>query len=78
MVRGFNQEQGVDFNETFAPTARFSSLMILFAIKVKRGWHLRGFDVVSAYPHSPIDEEIYVLPPDGYPCANPTHVLKLY
>lgn len=77
MVRGFNQEQGVDFNETFAPTARFSSLMILFAIKVKKGWHLRGFDVVSAYPHSPIDEEIYILPPDGYPCTNPGHVLKL-
>lgn len=78
VVRGFNQEQGVDFNETFAPTERFSSLMILFAIKVKRGWHLRGFDVVSAYPHSPIDEEIYVLPPDGYPCKEPNHVLRLY
>lgn len=78
VVRGFNQEAGVDFNETFAPTARFSSLMILVAIKVKRGWHLRGFDVVSAYPHSPIDEEIYVLPPDGYPCGNVNHVLKLY
>lgn len=77
VVRGFNQEQGVDFNETFAPTARFSSLMILFAIKVKRGWHLRGFDVVSAYPHSPIEEEIYVVPPEGYPCLVVDRVLRL-
>lgn len=45
VVQGFSQEQGVDFNETFAPTARFSSLMILFAIKVKNGWIMKGFDV---------------------------------
>lgn len=77
VVRGFNQEQGVDFNETFAPTARFSSLMILFAIKVKHGWYLKGFDIVSAYPHSPIDEEIYVIAPEGYPCKKISHVLKL-
>lgn len=67
-VQGFNQEQGVDFNESFAPTARFLSLIILFAIKIKRGWVLKGFDVVSAYPHSHVEEELYVMPPDGYPC----------
>lgn len=77
VVCGFSQEQGVDFNETFAPTARFSSLMILFAIKVKKGWIIKGFDVVSAYPHSPIEEEIYILPPDGYPCSDPSKVLLL-
>lgn len=77
VVRGFNQEQGVDFNKTFAPTARISSLMILSAIRMKRGWVLKGFDVVSAYPHSPIDKEIYILPPDGYPCSDPSKVLRL-
>lgn len=60
VVRGFSQEHGIDFNETFAPTARFSSLMILFAIKIKKNWIMKGFDVVSVYPHSPIDEEIYI------------------
>lgn len=75
-VQGFNQEQGVDFNESFAPTARFLSLIILFAIKIKRGWVLKGFDVVSAYPHSHIEEELYVMPPNGYPCSDLSKVLK--
>lgn len=77
VVCGFSQEHGVDSNETFAPTARFSSLMILFAIKIKNGWIMKGFDVVSAYPHSPIEEEIYILPPDGYPCSDSSKVLLL-
>lgn len=77
VVRGFDQREGIDFHETFAPTARFASLMIIFAIAVKKGWPLRGFDVVSAYPHSPIDEEIYIEPPDGFPCSTTGKVLLL-
>lgn len=56
--------------------ARFSSLMILFAIKMKKKWILKNFDVVLAYPHSPIDGEIYILPPDGYPFSIPLKVLS--
>lgn len=41
--------------------------MILFAIKVKRVWHLWSFDVVSAYLHSPIDEEIHANAACGLP-----------
>lgn len=77
MVRGFNQEQGADFNKIFAHTTQFSSLMILFAIKMKKNGALKGFDVVSAYPHSPIEEGMYILPPDGYPCWDSSKVLLL-
>lgn len=77
-VQGFNQEHGVGFNKTFAPMARFSSRMILFAIEVKKGWHLQSFDVVSAYPHSPIEKEISVMLPEGYPCLFASNVLRLY
>lgn len=58
-VRSFNQEQGFDLNKMFAPTARFTSLVILYALQVKTGWHLNGVDVVSAYLHSPIDKETF-------------------
>lgn len=40
--------------------------MIIFAVAVKERWHMRGFDVVLAYPHSHIDEEIYVEPAEGF------------
>lgn len=77
VVQGFDQREGIDFQETFAPTARFGSLMIMFAIAVKKKWIMQGFDVVSAYPHSPIDEEIYIEPPEGFPCKVQGHVLLL-
>lgn len=77
VVRGFDQREGIDFQETFAPPARFGSLMIMFAISAKRRWHMQGFDVVSAYPHSPIDEEIYIEAPEGYPCKVQGNVLLL-
>lgn len=77
VVRGFDQREGIDFQEAFAPTARFALLMIMFAVSVKKRWHMRGFDVVSAYPHSPIDEEIFVDPPQGFPCKTEGMVLKL-
>lgn len=77
VVRGFDQREGINLQDTFAPTACFSSPMIMFAIAVKKGWILRGFDVVLAYPHSPIDEDIYVMPPDGFPGKVPGTVLLL-
>lgn len=77
VVRGFSQREGIDSQETFTPTAQFSSLMIIFATLVKKQWYLRRFDVVSAYLHSPIDEKIYIKLPDGYPCTMPERVLML-
>lgn len=41
VVRGFNQREGIDFQEMLALTARFYSLMIIFAILVKKRWYLR-------------------------------------
>lgn len=77
VVRGFSQKEGIDFRETFAPTARFTSLMILFSVAVKKKWHIRGFDIVAAYPHSPIDEVVYIKPAEGYPLKDKSKVLKL-
>lgn len=77
VVRGFSQQEGVDFTETFAPTAKFTSFMILFTIAVRYGWSVKGFDVVAAYPHSPLDEKIYIQPPEGFKTSHPGHVLEL-
>lgn len=77
VVRGFTQKEGIDFKETFAPTARFTSLMIMIPIAAKFGWIIRGFDIVAAYPHSPIDEDFYVKPAEGFPLKDGRKVLHL-
>jgi hypothetical protein len=63
VVQGFTQQLGVDFFETFAPTASLSLLRTLFALVELNQWEVNSFDVSTAYLHSPVDEEIYVRPP---------------
>jgi hypothetical protein len=60
VVQGFTQQLGVDYFETFAPTAWLLSLWTLFALAEINKWEINCFDVSTAYLHSPIDEEIYV------------------
>ncbi|CAI7813805.1 unnamed protein product [Closterium sp. NIES-54] len=65
VVRGFDQEHGRDFTETFAPVSRHTSLRILLAIaamKEKKVWQI---DVANAFLYAPVDAEIFVELPHG-------------
>ena len=66
VAQGFTQLYGVDFNETFAPVARLSSLRTVIAIAASEDWELHQMDVKSAYLNSPIDTAIYMRLPPGY------------
>ncbi|MBW0533606.1 hypothetical protein O181_073321 [Austropuccinia psidii MF-1] len=73
---GFRQIEGINFEETFAPTPTFTSLGLLFSLAVDKGWRVRTFDVKVAFLNSPIDKPVYVWPPQGM--IFPAHyVLKL-
>jgi hypothetical protein len=60
VAKGFTQVSGVDFNETFAPTATFVALRVLLSIAAAKKWPVHSFDFVAAYLNSPIDEEVWV------------------
>lgn len=65
-MRGCEQKYGVDFDETFSPVVDNSSLRILFALTVKKDYHLITFDIKTAFLHEELDENIYMDPPKGY------------
>ncbi|CAI7808778.1 unnamed protein product [Closterium sp. NIES-54] len=65
VVRGFDQEHGRDFTETFDPVSRHTSLRILIAIAAMKKKKLRQIDVANAFLYAPIDVEIYVKLPHG-------------
>ena len=67
VARGFTQVEGIDFDETFAPTLRFESLRLLFALAIHFGLMIHQLDVDNAYLNSDLPEEIYMIIPDGYP-----------
>ena len=66
VARGFTQEHGVDYNETFAPTVRVMSLRVLMALVAFHDWEAEQLDVVTAFLEADIDEEIYMRQPEGY------------
>ncbi|CAI7780392.1 unnamed protein product, partial [Closterium sp. NIES-53] len=65
VVRGFDQEHGRDFTETFAPVSRHTSLRILLAVATMKKKKLRQIDVANAFLYAPVDAEIYVELPHG-------------
>ncbi|CAI7881763.1 unnamed protein product [Closterium sp. NIES-54] len=64
-VRGFDQEHGRDFTETFAPVSRHTSLRILLAIAAMTKKKLRQIDVANAFLYAPVDAKIFVELPHG-------------
>ncbi|CAI7746744.1 unnamed protein product [Closterium sp. NIES-54] len=65
VVRGFDQEHGRDFTETFAPDSRHTSLRILLAIAAIKKKKMRQIDVANAFLYAPVDAEIFVELPHG-------------
>lgn len=64
-ARGFMQQQGVDFTETFAPVVRYDSLRTLLAVVASEDLELAQFDVQTAFLHGELEEEIYMAVPEG-------------
>jgi hypothetical protein len=65
VARGFTQEYGVDYEETFALVARLSSVRALLAVASSRHWSLSQMDVKNAFLNGDLSEEVYMQPPPG-------------
>ena len=78
MVQGYNQEEGIDYEETFAPVARMEAIRILIAFAAHMEIKLYQMDVKSAFLNGYLKEEVYVKQPPGFESDEfPNHVFKL-
>jgi hypothetical protein len=66
VTQGFTQIEGVDYNETFVPIAKFASLCAILAIAAKCNLEVQQMDVKSAYLNGELKEEIFMEPPPGF------------
>nr|GEV15546.1 copia protein [Tanacetum cinerariifolium] len=78
VAQGYNQQEGIDYDETYAPVARLESIRILLAYACALEFKLFQMDVKSAFLHGFINEEVYVPQPPGFiDFEKPDHVYKL-
>ncbi|GJV18204.1 retrovirus-related pol polyprotein from transposon TNT 1-94 [Tanacetum coccineum] len=76
--QGYNQQEGIDYDETYALVARLESIRILLAIAYENDFKLYQMDMKSAFINGFINEEVYVAQPLGFiDFQKPNYVYKL-
>nr|GFC87575.1 hypothetical protein [Tanacetum cinerariifolium] len=78
VARGYRQEEGIDFEESFALVARLEAIRIFLAYAAYKNMVVFQMDVKTAFLNGNLWEEVYVSQPDGFvDLDNPNHVYKL-
>ncbi|GJX21726.1 copia protein [Tanacetum coccineum] len=78
VAQGYNQQEGIDYDETYAPIARLESIRTLLAYACALDFKLFQMDVKSTFLNGFINEEVYVAQPPGFiDFEKPDHVYKL-
>ena len=77
MARGSSPQEGIDYEGTFAPAARYTSIRAIMALTTKMKWKLHQMDVKTAFLNEIIEEEVYIDQPQGFEVEDPsTHACK--
>nr|GEV29852.1 hypothetical protein [Tanacetum cinerariifolium] len=78
VVRGYHQEEGIDFEESFTLIARMEAIRIFLAYAAHKGFIVYQMDAKTALLHGSLKEDMYVCQPKGFIDADhPSHVYKL-
>jgi hypothetical protein len=65
VARGFQQTQGLDYDETFAPVAHMTTVRTSIAVAASSSWTISQMDVKNAFLNGDLHEEVYMHPPPG-------------
>ena len=65
VIKGFQQKEGIDYSDTFAPTVRLSSIRAALSFAAAHSWFIHQVDVNTAFLYAMLKEEIYMALPEG-------------
>ncbi|GJZ04167.1 retrovirus-related pol polyprotein from transposon TNT 1-94 [Tanacetum coccineum] len=78
VTKGYGQEEGIDFEESFAPVARLKAVRIFMAYAAYKNFLVFQMDVKTAFLNSPLKEEVFVQQPNGFVDPDfPNHFYRL-
>lgn len=66
VVKGFSQRKGIDFEEIFSPVVKMSSIRIVLSLAASLDLEIEQMDVRTAFLHGDLEEEIYMIQPEGF------------
>lgn len=66
VIKGYSQQKGIDYDKTFSPVARLSTIRAIIAIAAQENLNLRQFDVATAFLNGSVEEEIFMKQPEGF------------
>ena len=65
-MRGFEQREGWDYQESFAPVAKFTTVRVLLVLAAHFDWEVHQIDVKKAFLYPKLQDSVYMAPPEGY------------
>ncbi|GJR89284.1 retrotransposon protein, putative, unclassified [Tanacetum coccineum] len=76
VAKGYAQEEGIDFEESFSPVARLEAVRIFIAYVAHKSFPIYQMDMKTAFLNGPLKEEVYVAQSNGF--VDPDHPEKVY
>ena len=78
MSKSFIQRQGLEYEVTFSPVVKPTTIGLLLSLAVSRGWSLHQLDMQNTFLHGRLEEEVYMRQPPGFvDHTQPYHLCRL-
>ena len=79
VAKGFHQQARFDFNETFSPVVKPTTIKIVLTIPLSRGWNVRQLDINNVFLNGILQKEVFMSQPQGFVDEkHPEYVCRLY